>query len=189
MNRKVMWSNLTGTGLEHLHLFSRNDEIHADGIVLGIENKIAFRIRYQIRCDSNWHVREVTVASLDETGQTIRMTADGLGNWMNESGETLSEFAGCLDVDIAATPFTNTLPLRRLSLRPGESAEIKVVYFSIPEMQLSVEPQRYSCMESNDAGGRYRFESLDGGFTAILSVDSDRLVEDYPRLFKRVWAE
>jgi hypothetical protein len=32
----------------------------------------------------------------------------------------------------------------------------------------------------------YRFVSLDGGFTADLAVDSDGLVVDYPRLFKRV---
>jgi uncharacterized protein len=189
MKRKVIWSNLTATGLEQFHLFCRNHEIYADGIVLGLENDSAFRIRYQIRCDSNWQVREVTVTSLAEPEQTIHLTADGLGNWMNESGETLTEFAGCLDVDITATPFTNTLPLRRLPLKQGEATEIKVVYISIPEMLLSVELQRYTCLEASDGGGRYRFESLDGDFSAIITVDSDKLVEDYPELFKRVWAQ
>jgi uncharacterized protein len=188
MKRKIIWSNLTGTGLEHCQLLSRNNEIHADGVVLGIEQEIAFRIRYQICCDSNWGVRKVVVNSLDENEQTIQLTADGLGNWRNESGEALPEFAGCLDVDIMATPFTNTLPIRRLLLKQGESAEIKVVYLSLPEMQLSLEPQRYTCLELSDAVGKYRFESLDGDFTAIISVDADSLVEDYPNLFKRVRA-
>jgi uncharacterized protein len=189
MKRNVIWSDLMGTGLEHCYLFSRNNEFHADGVVLGIEQEIGFRIRYQICCDSNWRVRKVVVNSLDENEQTIQLTADGLGNWWNESGEALSEFAGCLDVDIMATPFTNTLPIRRLLLKPGESAEIKVVYFSLPEMQLSLEPQRYTCLEIGDAGGKYRFESLDGDFTAIISVDGDSLVEDYPKLFRRVRAQ
>jgi uncharacterized protein len=188
MKRKVIWSNLTDTGLEQLHLFGRNDEIFADAVVLGVGQEIAFRIRYQIRCDSDWRVRRVMVKSLDESEPTIELIADGLGNWMNESGESLSEFAGCLDVDITATPFTNTLPIRRLLLKQGESAEIKVVYLSIPEMQLSAEPQRYTCLEASDDGGRYLFESLDGDFSAIITVDSDKLVEDYPGLFKRVWA-
>jgi uncharacterized protein len=189
MKRQVIWSNLTATGLEHFQLVSRDDEIIADGIVIGVENDVAFRIRYEIRCDSQWRVRTVTVTTLDEDEQTIRLTADGLGNWTNELGEVVSAFEGCLDVDITATPFTNTLPIRRLSLHPGESSEIKVVYISVPEMEVSVEPQRYTCLEVNDSGGKYRFESLDGDFTAILSVDSDSLVEAYPSLFQRVWSK
>ena len=40
-------------------------------------------------------------------------------------------------------------------------------------------------LEKGDGGGLYRFESLDGGFTADLPVDPDGLVLDYPGLFKR----
>src|SRR5687768_14671655 len=113
--------------------------------------------------------------------------SDGLGIWTNESGNLVPEIKGCVDVDSTATPVTNTLPIRRLSLISGESAEIKVVYFTIPEMQVSVEPQRYTCLETSSTGGKYKFESLDGGFTAVIMVDADGLVEDYPELFKRVW--
>ena len=52
---------------------------------------------------------------------------------------------------------------------------------------MSVEQQRYTCVERNEAGGKYKFESLDGVFTAIIPVDQYGLVEDYPNLFKRVW--
>jgi hypothetical protein len=189
MKHQIIWSNLTATGLEHLYLSSRNDEIVADGIVLGVEQDQSFRVRYEIRCDTNWCVRKVMLTSLAEDGQTICLMADGSGNWTNQAGEKVSAFAGCLDVDISVTPFTNTLPLRRLRLNEGESSEIKVVYISVPEMQLSVKPQRYTCLEVNDIGSKYRFESLDADFTAVLSVDSDQLVEDYPNLFKRVWAQ
>ena len=162
-------------------------EITADGIVIGVEENVAFRIRYQITCDLRWQVRRVIVTSLEENEQSIRFTSDGFGNWTNESGDPISEFEGCFDVDITATPFTNTLPIRRLNLISGEAAEIKVVYFSIPEMQVNVELQRYTCLETSSAGGKYKFESLDGGFTAVITVDADGLVEDYPGLFKRVW--
>lgn len=188
MKREVIWSNLTGTGLEHLYLSSGNNEIFADGIVLGVKEEIAYRIHYQVRCDANWRVRKVVVKSFDEKGQTIGLTSDGLGNWTDESGTVISEFAGCLDVDISVTPFTNTLPIRRLNLNHGESSELKVVYVAAPEMQLSVEHQRYTFVEQNGAASKYKFESLDGEFTAIISVDEDGIVEDYPNLFKRVWA-
>ena len=82
-------------------------------------------------------------------------------------------------------PFTNTLPIRRLGLSPGESAEVAVAYLDGTELQPWPEPQRYARLEEGGGGGLYRFESLDGGFTAVLPVDSDGLVVDYPGLFKR----
>jgi len=187
MLRKIIWSNRADTGLEHFYLRHNNDEVTADGIVIGVEGNVAFRVRYQIHCDLRWHVRRVSVKSLEENDQTISFVSDGLGNWTHESGNPIPELEGCFDVDITATPFTNTLPIRRLSLTSGESAEIKVVYFRIPEMQVSVELQRYTCLETSRAGGKYKFESLNDGFTAVITVDADGFVEDYPELFKRVW--
>jgi uncharacterized protein len=187
MLRKIIWSNQADIGLEHFYLRHGDDEITADGIVIGVEENVAFCIHYKIICDLRWQVRKVVVKSLDENEQTIRFVSDGFGNWTNESGDPISELKGCFDVDITATPFTNTLPIRRLSLISGESAEIKVVYFTIPGMEVSVDPQRYTCLEIGSAGGKYKFESLDGGFTAVITVDTDGLVEDYPTLFKRVW--
>jgi hypothetical protein len=187
MVRKIIWSNQADTGLEHCFLRRGEEEITADGIVIGVEENVAFRVRYQINCDFRWHVRKVVVKSLDENEQTIRFMSDGFGHWSNESGNLLPKLAGCLDVDIAATPFTNTLPIRRLRLASGESAEIKVVYFTIPDMQVSVDPQRYTCLETSSAGGKYKFESVDSGFSVVITVDEDGLVKDYPGLFKRIW--
>ena len=189
MKRQIIWSNLTSTGLEHFQLSSRNNEIIADGIVIGVEQDVAFRIRYEIICDIHWQVRKVTVTSLAEKGQTICLVTDGSGNWTNETGEEIPAFLGCLDVDIRITPFTNTLPIRRLRLPEGQSSEIKVVYIDIPGMQLSVKPQRYTCLEIKENESKYKFESLDADFTAILTVDADKLVKDYPALFQCVWAE
>jgi hypothetical protein len=96
------------------------------------------------------------------------------------------ELGGCIDVDISVTPFTNTLPIRRLGLAPTESAELLVAYFEGTELQAWPEPQQYTCLEKSYGGGLYRFLSLDGGFTTDLLVDADGLVLDYPGLFKRV---
>ena len=187
MLRKLLWSNQADTGLEHFYLRTGDDEIMADGTVIGVEGNVAFRLHYAIRCDLKWQVRNVDVQSLTEHEQTIHLESDGLGNWTNERGHPVPELKGCFDVDITATPFTNTLPIRRLSLVPGQSAEIKVVYFTVPEMQVRVKPQRYTCLETSSARGTFRFESLSDGFTAVIVVDADGLVEDYPGLFRRVW--
>lgn len=189
MLHKVIWENQADTGLEHFYLQQSEQEIIADGIVIGLEEGAAFRIRYQIHCDLQWRVRKAVIQSLEEDEQILRFVSDGLGGWTNGSGSPAPELDGCVDVDITATPFTNTLPIRRLNLKPGQSAEIRVVYFIVPQMHVRVDPQRYTCLENRNDGGKYRFESLTDGFTAEITVDDEGLVENYPGLFKRVWKD
>lgn len=184
--RQVMWSRSDAPGMEHLALIMRNGEAEADGIVLGVENGGAFRLRYTVGCDSRWRVRRVEINFVDERGR-LSLTADGEGRWFDESGAAVRALEGCVDVDITATPLTNTLPVRRLALKQGESADIRVAYVTIPDLGLAPDEQRYTCLETDAAGGRYRFEQLGSGFTAVLRVDADGLVDDYPGLFKRVW--
>lgn len=182
-----MWSQWGEPGLQHLHLAYRGDEVVADGIILGVENGMAFRLRYEVRCDSHWKVRKVSVSALNDA-RDISLAADGEGHWSDASGKAIHMLDGCLDVDISATPFTNTLPIRRLALKQGESSDVKVAYIAIPEMQVTLEGQRYTCLAVGSVGGEYKFESLDSDFTADLPVDADGLVEDYPTLFRRVWS-
>lgn len=186
MNRQVMWSRSDAPGMEHLALIMRNGEAEADGIVLGVEDGAAFRLRYTVRCDSRWRVRRAEINFVDER-RGLSLNADGEGRWFDESGAALHALDGCVDVDITATPLTNTLPIRRLNLKRGESADIKVAYVTIPDLWVAPDGQRYTCLETGDAGGVYRFEQTGTGFTAVLRVDADGLVDDYPGLFERVW--
>jgi uncharacterized protein len=165
MERPMMWSQWGNPGLEHLHLAHRGDEIAADGIILGVENGTAFRLRFGVCCDSQWRVRKVKVNLLDDT-QGISLTANGEGYWFNEFGKSISIIDGCLDADITATPFMNTLPIRRLALKQGESSELTDAYIVIPEMQVTLDRQRYTCLEINSPGSKYKFESLASEFTA-----------------------
>ncbi|HEY6540872.1 MAG TPA: putative glycolipid-binding domain-containing protein [Ktedonobacteraceae bacterium] len=189
MERQVMWSPWMGPGLEHLRLLQRREDIVADGLILGMKEQTPFRVRYEIHCDLQWRVRVVQLGLLDGSSHSLHFFTDGAGNWTIESGKALPLLKGCLDVDISATPFTNTLPIRRLALQPGSSATLSMAYFSIPQMHVEVTQQRYTCLEITSSGGRYRFESLVdevSHFTAELPVDQDGLVLDYPELFRRV---
>ena len=187
MNRQVMWSRLDAPGMEHLTLVMSRDEATADGVVLGLDSDAAFRLRYRVRWDSRWRVRGVQIDFVgDDRG--LSLTADGEGRWFDGSGASVPALDGCVDVDITATPMTNTLPLRRLALKPGESADIRVTYIAIPDLRVAPDDQRYTCLETGAAGGLYRFEQAASGFTAILQMDADGLLEDYSGLFKRVWS-
>jgi len=193
MARDVLWSPWDTPGLEHLRLEVSAEAISADGAIIAVFNEKVFRASYQIRCDVPWHVCEVRIIASHPIARVLHLRADEDGHWSNTSGEPLPALDGCVDIDFAATPFTNTLPIRRLGLQPGESAEVAVVYIDAPSLEVTPVRQRYTCLESGADGGRYRFEALayaalPDGFSEELSVDADGLVLGYPPLFHRVWS-
>lgn len=187
MERNIMWTPWSEPGLEHLRLLQQNETILADSIIVGVSNRMSFRLHYEITCDANWNVTALGLTLLSNNRKSIKMQADGQGLWYTHAGDPVPSLEGCIDVDISATPFTNTLPIRRLALKPGQEAELLVAYVLIPEMELMTDRQRYTSLETHADGALYRYESLESDFSAELPVDSDGLVIDYPGLFKSVW--
>ncbi|WP_343712585.1 putative glycolipid-binding domain-containing protein [Inquilinus sp.] len=187
MDRHVRWAPAQGTGLEHLRLHRSGAWIQADSVVIGGDadhgpGGVEWALSYTMVMDSEWRVR--SVAMTDHAGdRRLRLIADGGGAWTTGDGTPLPQLDGCIDIDLVATPFTNTLPIRRLGLEPGESAEIRVAYLPLPDLVPFATSQRYTHL----ALRRWRFESLDGsGFTAEISTDANELVLDYPGLYRRV---
>lgn len=190
MERNVLWTPWNEPGLEHLRLVKSSMGIIGDGMIVGIRDKTPFRAHYKIRCNSAWRVQHVEVNLLDDSSEDIKMHADGKGRWTDDAGDALPLLNGCFDVDISASAFTNTLAIRRLGLKPGETSAFPVAYIAVPEMEIKLARQRYTCLELGAGGGLYKYEDegLFPGFTADLPVDSDGLVIDYPELFRRVWS-
>jgi uncharacterized protein len=176
------WQDWAGIGWEHLELREGTDGVVAEAVVLGTEDGVPFGAGYRIVCDPFWRVRSVDV---QRAGGAVRLSlvSDGAGNWRYGSGEPLPELVGALDVDLTATPFTNTLPIRRLRLKAGESAEIRAAYIRFPDLAVMPDRQRYTCLE---AGRLYRYEAVDGDFSRDIEVDDNGLVVTYPGLFRRI---
>lgn len=186
MDSHVFWTLLQRTGLEQLHLMEDERGVVADGLVLGIEDASPFRLWYQVRADRNWKIRECLLQVGGAKGEALRLSTDGLGHWTDAAGAACSSLDGCLDVDISATPFTNTFPLRRLALTPGESVDLLVAYITVPDLGVRPVRQRYTCLSRSTSGDLYRYEGLESGFSADLLVDAQGLVMDYPGIWKRV---
>ena len=174
-----MWTPVRGPGFEHC----RVEGNAADGMVIALHDGEAFRARYTIEWDDRWRTRSVRVDVLDG-GTTLRLLSDGEGNWSNE-GKPIAPLNGCVDVDLSVTPFTNTLPVRRLRLAPLASTELAVTYIDVPALRVGVAKQRYTCLLRRDDGTMHRYES--GQFKADIVLDADGLVLEYPRAFTRVW--
>lgn len=178
--RVARWEEWSGRGLQHVLLTEHADGIMAEAVCI-VAGEGEFAARYRIRCDTGWRCRELDVEVVD-TGRALRLRGDGRGHWTDGAGAPRPELDGAIDVDLPITPFTNTLPIRRLALAAGGSAEIDVVYVRAPALTVEIDRQRYTCLTPLR---RYRYEAVDGSFTAEIEVDGDGLVLTYPQLFRR----
>jgi hypothetical protein len=180
--RTIRWSAWDGceAGLEHVDVRPADGGLDISGVVIAGEDGVRFGLYYRLKLDALWHTKEVQLRTT--SGHVLLLESDGRGHWQ-ENGKDRADLQGCIDIDIQATPITNTLPIRRLDLETGESMEIRLGYVSLPELIVTAASQRYTALE---AGSLYRFESLEDGFTADLPVDQDGFVLDYPGLFRRL---
>ncbi|HEY1999040.1 putative glycolipid-binding domain-containing protein [Paraburkholderia sp.] len=179
--REVRWASVEGEGIEHLAFDAHEDGVLVESAVVGQRYGKAYGLYYRLRCDPRWRVTYAWLKIVG--GAELELHGDGEGRWRDGHGLMLSTIEGCIDIDIAATPFTNTLPIRRLQLAEGEREPIPVAYISTPELQVTRVEQAYSCVELNR---EYRYEGIFRQFTANMRVDEDGLVIDYPTLFTRL---
>lgn len=175
----VRWRALEGEGLEHLTLRAKANGLRADSVLVGERDGSRFGATYRIECDPDFAVCSFDVATTD--GRGLAMTRRD-GAWHDDARSHLPAFDGCIDIDLSATPFTNTLPIRRLVWQPGEQRRVAMLFVPFDSFVPFVTEQVYTCL----APRLFRFETADGSFTAELPVDEDGLVVDYPCLFQRL---
>lgn len=132
-------------------------------------------VRFTVRTDGAWATRETSVRA---GPSAIEVRADGLGGWSVDGAER-ADLQGCTDVDLEFTPATNTLPIRRLALEVGQSADIDAAWVRLPSLSVERSTQRYERLSER----RYRYSS--GPFAVELDVDEHGLVLDYPPFWVR----
>jgi uncharacterized protein len=70
-------------------------------------------------------------------------------------------------VDISLTPLTNTLPVKRLQLKKGQSKEIAVIYFDLLDAQVKPVRQKYTRLSATE----YLYENVPNDFEAKIKMD------------------
>ena len=187
MIRHIMWTPANQPGFEHLKLTKLAHRVTASGLIIGLDGQTPYRVRYEIGCDAKWQVRRLDIEQLDvSTEHGLFFVSDGHGSWATADGEPLPNLDGCLDVDIQATPFTNTIPIERLQLKNGQSAVLKVLYISVPAMEYKVVEQTYTCVTNTLAGGTYRYHSISAGKEVEVTTDRDGLIVNFPDRFRQI---
>ncbi len=185
MRRELVWEMLPAIGLEHLAIEIEQDGIVADGIVVADFGEGGFRLRYSVRCDGAWRFVGAML-SVDHAGaqRRLEVTRDETGAWKVD-GLARPDLAGCTDIDIMASPLTNTLPVRRLDFAEGLPRRIAVAYIRVPDLTVTRQEQEYTLLGRSGVGRRFRYHGIGTGFVAEVDVDGDGLVTDYGDIWRR----
>lgn len=171
LNRSVRWHGLDLRTLEHAHVVDgRNTFIR--GTIVGPD----FGVFYRIKLDENAHTRSVRIEHTD--GRLLELFSDGAGGWSDDRAEPIPALRGCIDVDIWPTPMTNSLPIWRTAWS-DQPVRFAMAWIDATDMSFKRSEQIYTRIDNS----RFRFQSAD--FEALIDVDGDGLVTDYPGLFAR----
>ena len=141
--------------------------------VRGVQLGAAHRVDYSLHTDAGWNTMRFDVRCVG---------ADGAVRHLELVPRDLGE--DVVDVDLAFSPLTNLMPVRRtgLAAEPG-TADLVTAWVSIPELEVNRSEQRYEHVRPGTV--RYVDRGVHDGFKAELEVDRDGLVVRYPGLAER----
>lgn len=177
----VLWQRVGQTSLEHCRLSRQPGTFVLQGVLIAQGEVAPQQVHYVVACGMDWVTQAVHVTAIQgDHIRRLQLERDRLGIWRRDS-EVLTEFAGLIDVDLQITPSTNTLPIRRLRLGVGESANTDALWIRFPDLSLERLPQRYTRVGEF----RYTYESRGGAFRADLEVDEEGVVVRYGDIWRR----
>jgi uncharacterized protein len=170
--RWVLWQGLSAPSMERFILGATASGFELSGLILQAHQDVPYVARYLVRVDEVWRTRAVELELENGGRTTLSLSTDGAGRWTRD-GQPVGRLDDCIDVDLEWSPSTNTLPIRRLGLSPGESKVVSAAWVRFPSLVVERLEQTYERLDDR----RYRYQS--GRFTAELLVDSDGLVVQY----------
>ena len=180
--RVVVWRNLLLNGTDYCALGHTAEGWILKGTVVGVlDGHRPVLATYEVHCDEKWHTHRVQVERIfGNDVEALSLSVESRGMWRN-AGRELHELNGCEDVDLALTPATNTLPIKRLNLQVGGSESVIAAWVKFPELTVQPLFQRYTRLTKDT----YRYQS-NTGFSAEIEVDAFGLVTTYPNGWERI---
>lgn len=181
MQHNILWTGREYYSLENCLI--KEGEAGADilSTIIGMYERTIYQVSYHIKTNKDWHTTSLAIHS--RQGNHIDhhlLESNGAGSWKMD-GKDAPQYQGCLDVDIPLTPFTNTLPIRRLNMAHGAVQEIKVIYADMLAREIKPVRQQYTRL----SGKEYHYQNIPNDFEATIQVDAHGFVVDYPELFIR----
>jgi hypothetical protein len=130
--RWILWQGLIAPSMERFIVGASGSGFESSGLILQAHEETPYIARYVIQADESWRTRSVEVGLEDGGRRQIRLTADGQGHWLRDGQPVDGELDDCIDADVEWSPSTNTLPIRRLGLKVGESRAVSAAWVRFP---------------------------------------------------------
>ncbi|WP_269849465.1 putative glycolipid-binding domain-containing protein [Methanosarcina horonobensis] len=166
--RTIVWQALSWPSTV-VHIHKVNAGINGHGLAVGkTDNCIPFAIEYEVALTANWDIKKVSIKSLlDE--RIIKLVHKG-DQWYDAMGKHLVEFDGVKMVDISISPFTNTLPIKRLQFESKRPQRVDIIYFDENKFSLRRLQQIYSRVDERT----YRYQDVElPDFVSDIVVDDE----------------
>ncbi len=174
------------------------DSLVATGTQIGVD-PVPYRLDYELTTGAEFVTEVLTV---DVTGESwarrMRLVRHSDGSWdceTEEQGDTplppsggdVAAVRGALDCDLARSPLTNLMPVRRHRLheQPG-AVDFLMAWVSVPDLGLHPSEQRYEHVRRDAELAVVRYVGRHRDFVGDLVFDHDGVVELYPDLAARV---
>ena len=139
----------------------------------------AERVVYVLRLTAQWSISQFLLfRDLEEAD--LWLGTDGHGRWGEVNGAHRPDLDGATDLAVRDSPFTHTVPIRRLPLQIGHTAEISVLHVDVET--LGVVPSLVRYERRSDRGWRHEHD----GVATEFDVDEYGLPLDVGARFRRV---
>ena len=135
-------------------------------------------VTYVVRLSATWQVRQFMLFR-DAADPDLWLGTDGGGRWGEVNGAHRPDLDGCTDLYLAATPFSHTIPIRRLPVAVGEGLEVRAARVDVEMLGVVPVRQRYH----HTADRTWRLDTGDTELT--FDVDQYGLPNDVPPDFHR----
>ena len=175
----ILWRRLDFPGYESARLFTTQQGWLIKGTAVFVPTQGISRLAYQINCDRDWQARFAIVEGwVGQSSVEVKIEVQADQTWLL-NGKPIPAVMGCVDLDLNFSPVTNMLPIRRLNLAVGQSAQVRAAWLRFPGFELEPLSQTYRRISSTT----YRYESTGGSFSADLRVNALGFVVDYPPIW------
>lgn len=179
LNQEITWENIEHSGSENLQLIRKGFSVFANGTVRVKSVDGPYQLTYQLELDNQWRTKKVDLTIGD---RNLTIWSNGEGAWRSKTGP-LPELDSAIDVDIEATPFSNSLPINRNDWIPNQTREFDMVYIAVPFLEYTKLKQSYTYKGTDGPYRVFHYKCRD--YETIITVDSEGLVVDYPKVFER----
>jgi hypothetical protein len=192
----LVWSGLDGFRTEVAQARFDGGRLSARGTQIGVEPE-GYRLDYRLETDDRLRTTRLEV-ELQAPGwsRSIDLRRDAGSRWecdaaaagdpeLPPAGGDMRQVEGAEDCDLAFSPLTNLMPVRRERLLDQGSRDFLMAWVAVPSLAVHPSEQRYEHVRRDGAGSVVRYVGRHRDFVGELRFDEHGLVRLYPELALR----